>query len=297
MNDNLPESPSVLLRTSLVSLKAFEVVARRRSLAEAADELCVTPGAVSQQIKALEDRLGNPLFLRNKNKLVITEHGRFLAESLSLAFANIDQALRRVSTDPRKRTIRVAATPAFLHFWLIPRLSSFCDKYPDVEIQMLTIGRNSELDLAATDFGLYWGSNAPTDAREKFLFDDVLVPVCRPDVADQIRSPRDITKFKLLSAVPYPQWGRWLAAHNLTTQRYNEIKFANGALAIDAALAGLGIAIAQQAYTQAMVEAGRLVAPLPCLRQNRRAYYLVYRPAVAQTHLGRIYLEWLESVA
>ncbi len=284
----------------LNSLKAFEAPARLESVSAAADELCVTHGAVSRHVQQLEHWLGHLLFVRHNRKVVLTPQGRAYLSEISAAFDRIALATSEQMQARRQQILRVNAPTTFSLRWLLPRLSSFQLANPAIEIRLTTsnepIGKTrEEVDL--------WIRGGPQDvegyAAREFL-SEVRLPVCSPRVlkAEPLRNPRDLARHTLLHAATYPtMWSEWLAASgNARLKPRNTLTLEHFYLTLQAALDGLGVAMGPVALVADDVAEGRLVFPFdgPVLPPWR---YFTY---VAKHRSGddaiRVFQAWL-SVA
>lgn len=265
---------------SLNGLRAFESAGRHGSFTGAAKELNVTPTAVSRMVRLLEQRLGFALFRRQANALELTGQGRAFLTGLTNSFDSIARLTEQVAAMRAGPVLTVGVGPTLAVNWLIPRLSGFYRCNPEVEVRMATGGATRPVrddwtctirrDLSA------W----PGYVAEK-LFPSALVPVCAPPLAAGLRHPSDLCSAPLI-VVPHlsGDWSCWFEAAGLRnpSQRGSEVLFDNNAMAMQAVLDGVGIAVAQTLYVTGALAAGRVVAPFPIIATKREAWYLEYRP-------------------
>ena len=283
----------------LNGLRAFEAAARRGSFTLAAKELGVTQAAVSQQVRLLEKRLGFTLFERRANELELTYQGRTFQPGLTDAFDRIDRLTDQVSTMRSGPVLVAGIAPAFAMNWLMPRLPRFSQAHPDIEFRMATGGERMPLRDDWTCSVRRGTGDWPGYVAEE-LFPVPLVPVCTPQLAKELRHPRDLSGATLI-VVPHlrQQWNWWFDAAGLkgAIKPAAEVVFENSPLAIKAVLDGMGVAVAQLPYVSDALAAGRLVSPFPIVRQRYQGWYLVYRPALKDDRALTAFRGWLHGEA
>ncbi|HET6606245.1 MAG TPA: LysR substrate-binding domain-containing protein [Rhodopila sp.] len=270
----------------LLSLRAFVEVGRTSSMKDAAGRLGVTPGAVSQQIKALETRLGLALFERLNRELRLTAEGRHLLDDLSEPFRQIEQAVDRVHARHRTNLL-VTTTGAFAATWLVPRLGRFTKRHPDIEIRIHTgpaivpLGSNP----GDADIAIRHGLGDWPNLTAEPLLRPRLVPVGSPDLlagGQPIRHPRDCLEYPLLQdeqAVDWPLWLRAMGCKSSDPRATKGSRFADSTLLCRAAVAGQGLALLRDTYVQDEIAAGRLRIALDAPWPADFAYYVVTRPS------------------
>ena len=273
----------------LNGLRAFEAAARLGSFAASGEELGVTPGAVSQLVRALEARMGVALFERRPQSLVPTKAARELLPVLTEAFDAISAVARRLQAPAAEAAtpLRVACPAGFAALWLLPRLDRFSRRAPEFALvltateRLIEPGEGSEPFDASIRFGRAgWGGHLGCD----FLFADRRIPVCSPRylAAHPVASGDDpLLGHTLLEALTAPEdWSDWAMAHRIPGPAARRLSFGDERLAVDAALSGLGIALSDRALVGELISAGRLVAPLETMELARgTAWFLVYRAA------------------
>ena len=264
---------------SLGGLRAFEAAARRQSFVAAADELGVTPGAVSQQVKALEARLGLALFERRPQALVLTAAGRDYAPALKAAFDAIAAATRRL-VPPDDRVRLACAVPAsFATCWLMPRLARFEAAQPRVELAILNASRRVEAGMDGADAAIRQGRAGWGALACVYLFTEALVPVASPALpapADPLAGPLDGAT--LLTAETAPGlWDAWSVAMDRPLRPRRRLSLADEGLVIQAALNGLGVGLVDRHLIEPALREGRLVLldDRPAWRPGT-AWYLVH---------------------
>jgi DNA-binding transcriptional LysR family regulator len=287
------------LRHLLGPLRVFDAVYRSGGISRAADALHVTPGAVSQQIKQLESMLGVLLVRKAGREIELTEAGLILAKGLSDLFDRIEAVLDEVTETGNPKRLRLKVLPTFAIKWLVPRLASFYAAHSDIDIEIATVSRAQELQLDNADFVVRHGTGAWPGLHVDHLFDEVFVPVCSPDLAKTIHAPEDLLEAQLLHSMMRPEgWPTWLSAVGLgAAQPTRNVTLANAALCVQAAVNGLGVAMAQRAYVRDDLASGRLVHPLDREVCTEFGYYLLCDPAKADAQPVKLFREWLLSEA
>lgn len=284
----------------LNALRAFEAAARLGSFSAAAEILFVTHGAISRQIRALEEWLGVSLFDRRGRRVVLTESGREYYHAVQSAFHTIAGATRRVTESGAKRRITIDALPTFTMHWLLPRLTRFQMRHPAVELNLITSehppGRTSDFDIAIRRSP----QDLPGFHTRDFLVEQE-IPVCSPALLKRIplKTARDLRHHTLLSSDGRSQsWNRWLAAAgipNLDVHRRQQ--FDHFYLTLQAAVDGMGVALGPRPVIDGELAAGRLVIPLPGPIVSARAYCWIVSNAKASDPLLRTFCDWLEQEA
>ncbi len=287
------------LRHLLGPLRVFDAVYRSGGISRGADALHVTPGAVSQQIKQLETMLGVLLVRKAGREIELTEAGTMLAKGLSDLFDRIEAVVDEVTEVGNPKRLRLKVLPTFAIKWLVPRLASFYAAHSDIDIEIATVSRAEELQLDNADFVVRHGTGEWPGLHVDPLFDEIFVPVCSPALAQTIRVPEDLLEAQLLHSMMRPEgWPTWLGAAGLGEgQPARNVTLANAALCVQAAVNGLGVAIAQRAYVRDELASGRLVQPLDQEVPTEFGYYLLCDPAKADTQPLKLFREWLLSVA
>ena len=284
---------------SLNGLRAFEAAGRHGSFKAAAEELNVTQTAVSHMVRLLEKHLGFALFRRHANKLELTDQGRAFQPGLTEAFDAIAQLYERVASMQAGPVLTVGVAPTLALHWLIPRLASFNHNHPNVDVRVATGGAMLPLrdDWTCT---IRRGAGSWPGYTAEELFQSTLVPVCTPAVAAGLSQPRDLHAATLI-VVPHlrGQWSWWFEAAGLSApiQAANEVSFESSMMAIQAALDGVGVAVAQLPYVSDALAVGRLVTPFPIVDQKYESWYLAYRPIREKEPALLAFRNWLHGEA
>jgi LysR family glycine cleavage system transcriptional activator len=286
----------------LNALRSFESAARLGSFNKAADELFVTPSAVSHQIKSLEAFLGLKLFQREKRQVQITVAGEKYLVAVSHALDELDAATRRLISAPNTSSLTFEAPPAFLSRWLMPRIKDFQALYPDVELRLSTGAVNRiDFDHTDLDMAVYFGDPPDdNDIEVHLVHRSVVVPVCSPRKMEehQIESLADLRKQTLIHVTSRRnEWQRLLQKAGISmTGEEKGLSFSSTQLALGAALEGLGVALSDKALITRELQYGQLVVPVDIELLTGRAFYLVYPKDRQLTYGMRMFREWLLEV-
>lgn len=252
----------------LRSLQAFEAAARHLSFAKAAHELNVTPGAVSHQIKTLEDWLGTPLFDRLTRALRLTEAGKAAAPMLTEGFDLLSGATNQMRSLSDDGLLTVSVSPGFGSLWLVPRLDSFRRSHLDVEIRIDGTDRLVDVANGETDVAIRYGPGGYADVHQDRLFAMRATPVCSPETRAQgsgLEIPQDLMAHTLLH-VDWKEtegsWRTWLLAAGVTdVDPFKGPRFTKEEMAVRAALDGEGVALIGDRMAANYLSSGRLVRP------------------------------------
>jgi len=297
----------------LNALRAFEAVARHLSFKKAAVELHVTAGAVSAQVKILEQHLGVPLFRRLTRALELTAEGQALLPRVSEGLETLRTAVERLRTREARATLTVVAPPNFAARWLVPRLQGFTSQHPELELHvasrqsMVDGGEPTERFVEAREdaptVAIRFGSGHYAASRVDEIFPVDYVPVCSPSLANgplPLRTPEDLRRHTLIhddtvtEGAARPSWNDWLEAagvRDVDVERGPH--FSDASLALEAAIEGIGVALAIKPLLCAEIEAGRLVVPFDLPFPAQWAYFLVSPDAVAEDPAVASFRTWL----
>ena len=282
----------------LNALRAFEASARHASFTRAAQELFVTQGAVSRHVAALEKWLGIKLFSRTQRGIELTPKGAVYFRTLRGALDQIDYGTRQLQQSPDDYTLRLKLPPTFAIRWLVPRLARFLAADRQMDVQITTSHQQVDFDREDVDACIHSGVAPPADALSRRLFGEILLPVCSPTLTQRgppLHEPADLAHHVLLCSLHRPQdWPTWLAAAGITHIDGNSgLKFENSALSYQAAIEGVGVVVAQRAFVEEDLRAGRLVAPFALRAATRGAYYLAYRAAREKPMRVERFEQWI----
>jgi LysR family transcriptional regulator, glycine cleavage system transcriptional activator len=249
-------------RPSLNALRAFEAVARLRSMTLAAHELCVTHGAISRQLKSLEETLGVTLIVRSAQSCDPTPEGSRLAEGLSTAFNLINASIEQLKPEP----MTLSCSASIMMYWLLPRIAGFHQRYPQTELQFNM--NYDQIDFVRDKISVAIRASTiapPKDALTRTLIDEWIGPVCSPAYAqaNNLLTPRDLDRAALLSSRTRPEaWSDWFDAKGIDPVAVSSTgTYEHFYLLIQAAVCGLGIALVPQMLVMNDLVSGKLCAP------------------------------------
>jgi LysR family glycine cleavage system transcriptional activator len=264
----------------LNALKFFEAAARHRSFVRAAEELHVTPAAVSQQIKLLEDHLGVALFKRGKT-LVLSESAGDVLHLVSEGFDQLERAMLKIRCGSPSGPLIVSSPPAFAARWLIPRMDDFHAAHPEIEIHLRASRRPVDFSIEDVDVAIRFGSGDYSGLEVEQLIPETIVAVAVPELAASIQSPADLARFNLIEddwhimRGMFPEWETLLATLGVVDLPLRIRRFSDAELAIQAAVTGLGITLGWHSLVADDLKAGRLVRILDHAIPSNLGYHLV----------------------
>lgn len=281
---------------SLPLLAAFESASRTGSITQAAAELSLTQSAVSRQIKALEGQLGVELFVREKQKIRLTLGGKVYAREIRDALAKISDASLNLLANPSGGTLTLGVPPTFGARWLTPRLPRFMERHPDISLNILSRLTKFDFNQDIVDAAVYFGPLQWTAAEMVRLRDEVMVPVCAPQMARHFgfREARDIRAAPLLHLTTRPDaWEQWLRHHEVDDRAVHGMLFDQFATLFEAAAAGLGVALLPEFLFENELHSGRIARALPLPMPSGDAYHFCW-PEDRNTHRPLVlFREWL----
>jgi LysR family glycine cleavage system transcriptional activator len=280
---------------SLNALRVFLITAQHMSIKRAAQELSVTPGAVSHQIKSLEHSIGTQLFVRRNNAIELTDVGKQLATDAAPGLRLLSTSLENVIRNTN--AIRVRASMSFAVRWLIPKLHQFKSKNPNASVEVETFfdGDRQTTVEADVTIGYYQRDNRPDDAQ--VLFDDVCRPYLAPVLLSRLSDPGDLTSIPAIQCTKGNwDWTLWMTE---TGRSDNQLRFAErfdlDDAALRAACAGMGMILSSRFMVEADLEDGRLV-PLPGGEDVCVGSYAVHTNGL-ETGLSKRFVRWLSDVS
>ncbi len=288
----------------LNALRAFEAAARLGSFVRAADELAVTPTAISHQIKGLEETLGVPLFVRLPRGLRLTAAGAAYAPELSRGFELLARAGDRLTGAEFRGLLHVNSLSSFAHCWLVPRLPKFRQRYPDLTVRVGTSERFVDFLREGTDLAVRYGKGEYPGLRSTHVMDEDVFPVASPALVGGERPLRvwaDLAHHVLLhdsaaqEAEHWIRWATWLRRAGMADRvdAARGLEFDNSAMLIEAAVLGHGVALGRTALVARHMREGRLVALFGETHPADYSYYAVCPEASADQPKVRAFIDWL----
>jgi LysR family glycine cleavage system transcriptional activator len=285
----------------LNALRVFEAAGRHQSFTRAATELHLTHGAISRQVRALEEWFGQPLFDRGNRRVTLTDGGVAYLAEIGAAFDRIAAATARQFERRESRVLQVNAIATFTLRWLIPRLSSFHRAHPGIEVRLTTSNAPLKDVSDVYDIAIRGGPDpVPGHVAERFL-GETRIPVCSPALLESLplATPRDLGRHTLLHAATLPGvWSQWLVAARVPDLTpASTVTLEHFYLTLQAALDGVGVAMGPTALVADDVKAGRLVYPFEGPALPARSYYAYVPDAQADDPAVRSFCGWLRKVA
>lgn len=282
----------------LNALRSFESAARHGSFNKAADELFVTPSAISHQIKTLEEFLGNPLFRREKRKVMLTSAGEKYLSSIEHALDEIDIATRRLLTSPNVGSVNISVAPAFLTRWLVPKMRDFQEQYPDVELRLSAYMGPIDFRHSDTDMAIYFGRGEWDDVESHFLHGVTLVAVCSPKLLEgehPLHTLEDLQHHTLIDVTSRQgEWDHFLDHADISRSvARKRMGISSTALAMGAAMEGLGVALADVHLVKREVQYGQLMIPFDIQMDTHKGFYLVYQQDRQLTDGMQAFKDWV----
>lgn len=262
----------------LNALRAFEATARHLSFTRAGLELRVTQAAVSQHVKVLEERLGVQLFRRLPRGVALTDEGQLLLPSIVEAFGRLTETLNRFEDGRYQDVISVGVVGTFASGWLLPRLDAFRKAHPRIDLRLFT--NNNRIDIAGEglDYAIRFGDGLWHGTEATRLMGAPFAPFCAPSLARRLNRPADLKREVLLRSYRQDEWPRWFAAAGIVAPPLRGAVFDSSVTMAEAAMQGVGVALAPAAMLGRQIEGGMLV-----------------RPFAREIVLGRYWLTWLKS--
>lgn len=295
----------------LNALRAFEASARHQSFSAAAVELNVTPAAVGQLVRTLEDWLGSPLFVRGSSgraRLVPTEAAERALPDIRAGFDRLALGMERLSEGSISGVLTVAVSPAFAAKWLLPRIDRFQAVCPETDVRLDTNLKPVDFVAQRIDIGVRYGTGRWPGLTAEKLMDEEVYPVCSPQLLREhrrLQKPSDLAQEMLIhdlsmdSHSGFPSWETWMQkAGSKDTLSLRGMQINNSAAVLQAAVEGHGVALARSVMAHDDLASGRLVRLFPEISvPSELAYYVIYRPECASLPKLTTFRDWLLAEA
>ncbi|NOD77911.1 LysR family transcriptional regulator [Ruegeria sp. HKCCD4332] len=280
---------------SLNWLRVFEAAARTESFARAAVQLNMSAAAVSQQVKALETRLGTPLFHRHAHAVTLTEAGRAYLPSVQQSLLMLETATTGLFGETREQRLYVQSVLLFAHGILAKGLSAFQARHPDINLSLSTGNIVSDFANRFTDLQIVFGNPALFGTEGDELIREVLYPVAPPAIAAQIKTPQDLLSYTLIEVSTHrASWPHWFETLRLPAGQAQYFFADNSIMAAELSASGLGIALARAPASDRIMGMSGLV---PCLPEakvaGQEAYHLIYPSLTTMRTPARMFRDWL----
>jgi len=290
----------------LNSLRAFAAAAERLSLAAAAEDLHVTPSAVSLQIRQLEDHLGIPVFIRTGRGLQLTNEGKAILPGILEGFDQLRMALSLIGPKGEENVLTLSVAPSFAAKWLSPRLDAFAQAFPHIDIRILATDQLVDFAVDDVDIAIRYGSGVYPGLTSEHLLAERVFPVCAPQFLEGAGGhPLDLLRNQTLlhddspdQDKTCPDWRMWLRAARLSGVDWRRgPRFNQSSMVLEAAVAGRGVALAKATLAAADLAAGRIVKLAEIDQPVEFAYYLVYPAERRQSAKCNAFREWVSAEA
>lgn len=278
----------------LNALRVFEVAMRQGSFTKAATELRVTQAAVSHQIARLEDLLGTTLFQRTSQGLVPTDEGRALFPVLEHGFDAMVRALDRITGKRDVEVLNVGVNTTFALGWLLPRLGSFRDAYPEIDLRVSTNNNRVEILREGLDMAIRFGTGGWTGHETVPLMEAPLSPLCAPNIAKDLRHPAELAQTVLLRSYRSAEWPGWFSAAGVECPPITGPVFDSSVALAEAAASGAGSALLPVAMFERFIAQGRLAQPFGTSVPAGR-YYLAWPSDRPATRSMDIFTHWISG--
>lgn len=286
---------------SLSGLRAFEAAARHLSFTRAARELHVTQGAISHQIRALEEELGYPLFHRLPRRVTLTEEGEILAQTISASFEELDRVLASLRRRQWRGWLTVSSSPSFAVKWLVPRLDDFRSRFPEFDVRIAATDRLVDPRRETVELCVRYGEGHYPGLDVELLVTDDVFPVCSPALLPTLTEPAALLQHRLLHDEMFPEhparpsWARWAELAGVDLGDTPSARFSHASMALAAAAAGQGVALGRSSLVAADIAEGRLACPFGPRFPSPFSYWLVSSPGGLQRPRVRRLIEWLST--
>jgi LysR family glycine cleavage system transcriptional activator len=285
----------------LNALKAFEAAARSESFTRAAEELCVTQGAVSHQVKSLEATLGIKLFSRERQRLILTDAGREYLIVVRDALDRIAAGTERVVQRQNAGALTVSTSPDFAAKWLVNRLGRFAEAHPGIDLRVSATMHHVDFAREDVDVAVRHGDGNWTGLDAVRLCSEELFPVCSPKLMsgrNRLVKPADLLKFPLLHLDDWKAWSRWLDAAGVSDFKMPRgPAFNRASMLIDAAIDGQGVALARTALAASDLLSGRIARPFGLGVKLSKTYWIVSPKATSTKPKILTFRDWLLAEA
>jgi LysR family glycine cleavage system transcriptional activator len=289
-------------RPSLKAVSTFEAAARHESFKEAAEELFLTPSAISHQVRQLENHLGVTLFHRLSGGLVITDAGAAYLKMLTPAFAELDEATKQVMQFEYSDQLTIRSAPSFAKKWLLHRLPDFLERHPDIDVKVVATSEILDFRKKNIDVGISYGQSNWSGYVVRPLLSERVLPMCSPGFksgAKDLRTPADLPKFTLIHTERnLVTWRMWLADKGVpVADNLRGVCLDPSELAIEAAVRGVGVVLESDLLAAQELADGSLVPAFGETVSEALSYYLVYSEDRADIPKIVAFSEWISDLA
>jgi DNA-binding transcriptional LysR family regulator len=287
----------LLSNVPISAIRAFEAAARTGSFRNAANELHLTPSAVSHAIRKLESAMSTTLFERGARSVRLTPAGENLMRHAGAAFDNLRRGIEEVA-GRGPQLLRVHSAPSFAAQWLAPRLGRFIAAEPKLEVRLAASTEYARFSNDDFDLDIVYGEPKAEGSEIVSLAEETITPLCTPEIAKRIRKPKDLFNQVLIrSEVKQVQWHQWFAANGLEPPAIHGMRLDRSFLAIAMASSGLGVTLESTLLAESEIETGKLIAPLAGRSVDIRyvGHHLVFPRSSKQRRPVRAFAEWITA--
>ncbi|MBY6045996.1 transcriptional regulator GcvA [Phaeobacter italicus] len=284
---------------NLKSIQAFEAVARHLSFKHAADELCVTPTAVSHQVKSLETHLGLQLLNRSNRFVSLTPDGIIYAQHISKAFEHLTAGTDALAKDEISGDLTITTTTSFASNWLSPRLAQFAELYPNLSVRILGCDDVTDFKSEPIDIAIRYGFGDYPDMHCAWVLDDYVAPVCKPALAKDLQTAEDLSAARLIQyewsgfSEADPSWDKWLKENNVQVDGFRPfVTYSEEHMCLLTASDGHGVSLVSLIAAERYVRDGRLIVPYHSKFKNK-SYFLVCPHSIAHKSKIKAFQNWL----
>lgn len=285
-------------------MRALAAATRHMNFSKAAEELGVTPAAISHQIKEIEDQLQTTLFNRTSRSMTLTKEGEILSTACQDSLENMARAIKRIKRLENRNQLKVSASPSLAAKWLVPRLDSFLEIAPQADVRVDVTHVPVDFDRDDVDIAIRFGNGNYPTLDVTLLFQDTVFPVCSPSIITSetpLKTPRDLLKHKLIHldweahGTPWPNWKMWMAAAGIRDfDDRSGLHFQQTSFAVQAAIDGMGVALGDSNLVADDLAEGRLVKPFELAIQAppQFAYHVLTAKGPPTNPLVPLFRDW-----
>lgn len=284
---------------SLAALKAFEAVGRNLSFQRAAEELCLTPSAISHQVRTLEEHLRCRLFVRRHHELELTSVGRAYLARIQTIIAELLDATAEIIDANGNSPLIIQVCPSLATTWLIRQFGDFVTNNPNLDITIVSPYEDPHFLLPEVDLGILYGTGSWTGVKAEYMMSETIIPVCSPDYlksAPPLKKVQDLSAHRLIrcSSAAVHEWALWLEMMGAPGSLGNQnIRMHDRDQVIEAAVCGVGIGMGRRPLIDEKLLSGELVMPFDRALPSHSAYYVVYADQASQLPKISAFRAWV----
>lgn len=285
--------------TPLNLIRAFNSAGKYLSFKHAADEICITPPAISQQIKQLEHLLGVQLFVRGNRELSFTQAGKIYWQSINSNLTELDRQTHQLQESHGQRALSVSVMPPLASSLIIPNLESFQNQFPDISLRIESNIKNVSIEQGAADIAIRFGEDKWPNLISEKLLDLYIQPIFPPDFANRydLTSPAALRSVPLVHMIARPDaWNRWFTTLEIDPPSPEKEYFLDDYPSAIEAAKNLGAALALMPIEQSKIDSGSVIAPIPKAGPIDEAVYAVYKKQDKDSPVIRAFIEWLSTL-